>query len=77
MKFGIYIGILKLALQETAKKRETINSIENYSEILEEIQKNQNMIKQWTVYKNKFNYASEIEFIDTCSTVRDILEEIF
>lgn len=35
------------------------------------------MIKQWNVYKNKFNYASEIEFIDTCSAVRDILEKIF
>lgn len=76
-KENIDIGTLKLALQETAKKRETINSIESYSEILEEIEENQNMIKQWNVYKNKFNYASEIEFIDTCSAVRDILEEIF
>lgn len=76
-KENIDIGTLKQALQETAKKRETINNIENYSEILEEIQENQNMIKQWNVYKNKFNYASEIEFIDTCSAVRDILEKIF
>lgn len=76
-KENIDIGTLKLALQETAKKRETINSIESYSEILEEIEENQNMIKQWNVYKNKFNYASEIEFIDTCSAVRGILEEIF
>ncbi|WP_297421608.1 nucleotidyl transferase AbiEii/AbiGii toxin family protein [Clostridium sp.] len=76
-KENIHIGTLKLALQETAKKRETINSIESYSEILEEIEENQNMIKQWNVYKNKFNYASEIEFIDTCSAVRDILEKIF
>lgn len=76
-KENIDIGTLKLALQETAKKRETINSIESYSEILEEIEENQNMIKQWNVYKNKFNYASEIEFIDTCSAVRDILKEIF
>lgn len=76
-KENIDIRILKLALQETAKKRATINSIENYSEILEEIKENQNMIKQWNVYKNKFNYASEIEFIDTCSAVREILEKIF
>lgn len=76
-KENIDIGTLKLALQETAKKRETINSIESYSKILEEIEENQNMIKQWNVYKNKFNYASEIEFIDTCSAVRDILKEMF
>ena len=33
-KENIDIVTLKLALQETAKKRETINSIESYSEIL-------------------------------------------
>jgi predicted nucleotidyltransferase component of viral defense system len=76
-KENIDIGTLKLALQQTAKKRETINNIESYSEILEEIKENQNMVKQWNVYKNKFNYASEIEFIDTCDTVRNILDEIF
>ncbi|OOM82553.1 hypothetical protein CLPUN_00850 [Clostridium puniceum] len=76
-KENIDTGTLKQALQETAKKRETINHIENYSKTLEDIEENQNMIKQWNVYKNKFNYASEIEFIDTCSAVRDILEKIF
>jgi predicted nucleotidyltransferase component of viral defense system len=76
-KENIGIEVLRLALEETAKKRETINNIESYPQILQDIMENENMIKQWNVYKNKFNYASEIEFIDTCNTIRKIFKEIF
>lgn len=76
-KDNIDLEILKLALQETAKKRETINNINNYYETINEVAVNENMIKQWNVYKNKFNYASEIEFTDTCDVVKIILNEIF
>lgn len=76
-KESIDLEILKLALQETAKKRETINSIKNYSETINEVAANENMIKRWKVYKNKFNYASGIEFTDTCNAVKSMLDEVF
>lgn len=76
-KENIDLELLKLALQETAKKRETINIIKSYSETINEVAANENMIKQWKVYKNKFNYASEIEFIDACDVVKIILDRMF
>lgn len=76
-KENIDLELLKLALQETAKKRETINIIKSYSETINEVAANENMIKQWKVYKNKFNYASEIEFIDACDVVKVILDRMF
>lgn len=59
---NIDIGILKQALQETAQKRETINNIENYSEILR-LKKFKNSFFSWIVFliyhfyknNNKFN----------------------
>lgn len=76
-KENIDLELLKLALQETAKKRETINIIKSYSETINEVAVNETMIKQWKVYKGKFNYASEIEFIDVCDVVKVILDRMF
>ena len=74
---NIDMEILKLALHETAKKRQTIDYIEKYSIILDEIIENDNMIRQWNQYRNKFNYAAEIRFMDICNTLKIILQGIF
>jgi hypothetical protein len=34
------------------------------------------MKKRWRDYRKDFDYASEIEFEDTCSTIKEILDSL-
>lgn len=64
---------LKAALLATAEKRNSTGIVEQYDKIVSIIQNSELMIKRWHDYQKDFDYASEIEFEDTCGTIKEIL----
>ena len=65
--------ILKEAFAATVKKRGTGHIVANYKEIIENISKNSVMKDQWTRYQKEFEYAKDINFKDTCFTIKELL----
>ena len=68
--------ILKDAFAATVKKRGTGHIVANYKEIIENISKNSVMKDQWTRYQKEFEYAKDINFKDTCFTIKELLSSI-
>jgi predicted nucleotidyltransferase component of viral defense system len=68
--------VLKKALFATATKRETLDFIENYQEILKEIFQDDRMISFWEGYRKEFNYAENIQFGDLDYIITGLLDEL-
>ena len=68
---------LKLALENTTKKRGSNEIIKEYRSIMDTIKNSYIMKSQWNNYKNNFDYASEIDFSEVCDTVKLILEKLY
>lgn len=67
---------LKAALLATAEKRNSTGIVKQYDKIVSVIQNSGLMKKRWRDYQMNFDYASEIEFEDTCSAIREILDSL-
>ena len=61
--------ILKEAFQATTEKRGSAEVVKRYREIMQAVKSSDIMIRQWNDYRKDFNYASEIEFGQTCDAV--------
>ncbi|MBQ7653372.1 MAG: nucleotidyl transferase AbiEii/AbiGii toxin family protein [Clostridia bacterium] len=68
---------LKTALNSTIKKRGSEQIIPDYKNILNTVRNSEVMKKQWNNYKKNFDYASEIEFEETCLVAEKLLDKIF
>ena len=73
---NIDYNILRLALEETSKKRDSLNLLLKYKEILSNIENNNEMLVRWKNYQNSFNYARTIDFTEICKFLTGILEKI-
>ena len=73
---NIDYNILRLAIEETSKKRDSLNLLLKYKEIISNIQNNNEMLVRWENYRNSFNYARTIDFNEICKLLTEILEEI-
>lgn len=69
-------NILRLAIEETSKKRDSLNLLFNYKEIISNIENNNKMLIRWENYQNSFNYARTINFNEICKFLIEILEKI-
>ena len=67
---------LKAALLATAEKRNSTGIVEQYEKIISIIQNSEIMKKRWCDYQKDFDYANEIEFEDTCNTIKEILDSL-
>ena len=65
--------VLKKAILEKFNYRETAHILDNIDEILEAIEDSDTLKGYWNNYKNKFNYASEIEYKEIMKVLREIL----
>lgn len=65
---------LKKAIINTAKHRETLDYIDNASKYIELISDDSRLKALWNSYKSNYDYAKEIEFIDTISAIKVINE---
>ena len=73
---NIDYNILRLAIEETSKKRDSLNLLLNYKEIISNIENNNEMLVRWENYQNSFNYARTINFNEICKFLIEILEKI-
>ena len=73
---NIDYNILRLAIEETSKKRDSLNLLLKYKEIISNIEKNNEMLVRWENYRNSFNYARTINFTEICKFLTEILEKI-
>ena len=62
LKEKINIELLAASLTETAKNRGTYKAIKNDKNIIIDIFKSDIILSHWNRYRNKFQYAKEIEF---------------
>ena len=67
---------LKDAFFATTKKRGSIDVVNNYKAIMEVVRKSEVMKRQWNDYRKEFEYASGIEFEDTCDTVISLMNQL-
>ena len=67
---------LKDAFFATTKKRGSTDVVNNYKTIMEVVRKSEVMKRQWNDYRKEFEYASEIEFEDTCDTVISLMNQL-
>jgi hypothetical protein len=70
---NIDIDTLRNALYSTSEKRKTGHIIPRHEEILETIIKSTVMSNHWKSYQKDFDYAKDIDFIDVCHTIENIM----
>lgn len=68
----ISLGKLKLALVATAKKRKSIEIIQNGLSILERIEKDEGMKVLWMNYQNKFDYAQDYNWQMVMDSIKSL-----
>lgn len=68
--------ILKAALEETAKKRGSLQVLSTYESIIADIRINAAMHNFWANYQKAFNYAKDISFEETCDVVLKLMNLI-
>jgi Uncharacterized conserved protein len=71
------VATLKLALEETVKKRGSFEVMPQYKKVMADIQNSPEMRRFWTGYQNEFEYAKDISFEATCHAVIEMLDRCF
>lgn len=67
---------LRKAIINTAKNRETLDYIDNASKYIELISEDSRLKSLWNSYKSNYDYAKDIEFIDTINAIKVISEVV-
>ena len=62
------------AINNTAKRRKTLDSINNSSNIIKLIEESKHIEKLWNDYQTKFEYAKDIEFEDIINVIKVIIQ---
>lgn len=65
-----------LAIRNTFSNRGTIISLNEWQLIINEIKNNDDMMKLWKSYQNKFDYAREISWIKILEAIENLLNII-
>ena len=68
--------LLKEALDNTSKHRGTLSNMNDIDLILSEIKDSSAMIKHWTDYQKRFEYAIGISFDDTVYGIERLFSKI-
>ena len=75
-KDEIDVPILKAALHNTAKKRESLDILINWKNQLDAIRSSDYQNQLWSRYQKSFRYASEISFEESVEVVAIILKNL-
>ena len=70
------VKVLHNALNRTTKKRGSETILEDWHEIMSEIQESETLHKLWKKYRQDYEYAKEITFDDACKAIYQIMDEI-
>ena len=75
-KDEIDVPVLKSAVHNTAKKRESLDILINWEEQLDAIRSSDYQNQLWSSYQKSFRYASEISFEESVEVVAIILKNL-
>ena len=65
---------LRKAIINTSKARETLDYVDNASKYIELISDDERLKALWNSYQNNYEYAKDIEFVDTINAIKVISE---
>ena len=65
---------LVLAITNTFKKRKTLLDINEFNMIIDDLQNDKSIKRQWLEYQTKNNYAKEINYEDTINSLKMIIK---
>ena len=63
---------LRKAIINTSKARDTLDYIDNASKYIELISSDSKLKSLWNSYQNNYEYAKDIEFVDTINAIKEI-----
>ena len=64
---------LKKAIWKKAEERKSTIYIEDYEKYLNDVSESKDVLNIWNSYREKYNYAKEIEFDSILKTIKDIM----
>ena len=73
---NIDISLLREALKATITKRGSSKVVNRYHEIMNIVENSDVMKRQWKNYQKDFDYATDIEFEQTCKSVLKIMDSL-
>ena len=76
-KEEINLELLKNALENTAEKRKSKDTIDNWEEQVRGIEISDYQKELWIRYQRKFKYAKDISFDNSVQVIREIMQQIF
>jgi len=76
-KEEINLEVLKNALENTAEKRKSKDTIYNWKEQLRGIEISDYQKELWIRYQRQFKYAKDISFDNSVQVIREIMQQIF
>jgi len=76
-KEEINLEVLKNALENTAKKRKSKDTIYNWEEQVRGIEISDYQKELWIRYQRQFKYAKDISFDNSVQIIREIMQQIF
>ena len=71
------LEVLKNALEKTAKKRKSKDTIDNWEEQVRGIEISDYQKELWIRYQRQFKYAKDISFDNSVQVIREIMQQIF
>jgi predicted nucleotidyltransferase component of viral defense system len=75
-KTNINLDVLKEALQNTSEKRGTQKQVSDYLRIIEAIENDDQMVRNWKKFQNQFGFSKDISFEETIRSVRNLLASL-
>lgn len=76
-KEEINLEVLKNALENTAEKRKSKDTIYNWEEQVRGIEFSDYQKELWIRYQRQFKYAKDISFDNSVQVIREIMQQIF
>jgi abortive infection protein abiGII, putative len=73
----INLEVLKNALENTAEKRKSKETIYNWEEQVRGIEISDYQKELWIRYQRQFKYAKDISFDNSVQVIREIMQQIF
>lgn len=70
-------NILSNSLKVVSLRRGTLDQIEDYKNILQDISQESIIQTSWIKFQNTYGYAKDIDFNDTVSSIKGTFDKIF
>jgi predicted nucleotidyltransferase component of viral defense system len=72
-KTSINLDVLREVLQNASVKRGTQGQVSDYVRIIEAIEKDNQMVRNWKKFQNQFDFTKDILFEETIRSIRNLL----